>query len=265
MIQYPHRLHRLLRAVRRRSYRDRKNCFETTADIRSLASYYHDPDSVLSGQRLTSAETDPEADRSLAIANLALDAPERFLELVGELPAPIQDIFLQYYLLGRTQTQIGYLLGRSQTAVWQQRDIGLEAMCAFIFFEGPPTVSQMVEAGMAERTASYADEYRKTRSFACVAGWHFAEVKEVRRSLLEAQGRMAKGNRTQKLIAAWLSVLLFRAAPIEGMIAREKAKTKRLNVRAPKGLGTFVVRADDPGIGEVFAPGTTDGPISRGA
>lgn len=263
MIGYPRNLRKKLRSLHRRAWREKKSCFETTSEIRSLASYYHDPEQALRAERLISAETDPEADRSLAIANLAVDDRARFVELVEELPHVIQDIFFQYYLLGRTQTQIGYALGRSQTAVWQQRDLGLEAICACVYFGGPPTVDQMTETGVPREAALYADDYRKTRSFVVVADWHRTDPGTVRRTLLSLRATMSKGDREHRLLGAWFAALLFRAAPEAGMVDRERQRTKRLNVRAGKRLGAFVVRADDSKLEEWFAAGTTDGPVSR--
>ena len=87
-----------------------KSMLELMSEVRAEALWHQSPEAALAGQRLTSAETDPDMDTSLAIANLALEQPERFRELVGFLPLPIQDIFFQSDLLGRTQAHIGRLL-----------------------------------------------------------------------------------------------------------------------------------------------------------
>ena len=121
-------------------FRAKGTRFEITSEKRAVDLFKSDSIAALSGDRLISAETDPELDRSSAIASLASDSPERFLDLVGCLPHLIQDIFFQYYLLGRTQTQIGQLLGCSQTKVWQHLRLGTEAMCAIIEFGGPPPI-----------------------------------------------------------------------------------------------------------------------------
>ena len=115
--------------------------FEITAESRAVELFKENPSMALRGNKTISAETDIEVDRSDAMFKLATDEPERFLELVGYLPHLIQDIFYQYYLLGRTQTQIAQLLGCSQTNIWQDLRLGKEAICAIIAFGGPPPTS----------------------------------------------------------------------------------------------------------------------------
>ena len=115
--------------------------FEITAESRAVELFKENPLMALQGNKTISAETDIEVDRSDAMFKLATDEPEHFLELVGYLPHLIQDIFYQYYLLGRTQTQISQLLGCSQTNIWQDLRLGKEAICAIIAFGGPPPTS----------------------------------------------------------------------------------------------------------------------------
>lgn len=117
---------------------EKKTAFETVSDARAERFFTDSPEEALSGSRLASAEADPGADRSLAIVNLAVDEPERFLELVSYLPHALQDIVYQHFLLGRTQTQIGNLLGLGQTAVWQLLKLSVEGLCAVIAWGGEP-------------------------------------------------------------------------------------------------------------------------------
>jgi hypothetical protein len=96
------------------------------------------PDRALAGGALISAESDPENDRSLGIMALATEFPQRFLKLVGYLNPVMQDVFLQYYLLGRTYSQIGAVLFpektsvAAQVAVKRQNLAGLKAVCWII-------------------------------------------------------------------------------------------------------------------------------------
>jgi hypothetical protein len=81
------------------------------------------------------------------ILSLAHEDTDRFIDLVGHLSPMIQDIFLQYYLLGRTYEQIGALLFPHSGRWWQQEqvkkgnEIGLNALCAVIAYDGPPPVN----------------------------------------------------------------------------------------------------------------------------
>jgi len=116
-----------------------QTAFEMNSEMRAIDLFERDPEAALAGSKLISLETDPSFDRSLAITELALNRPERFLELVSYLPHAIQDIFFQYYLLGRTQTQIAKLVGSTQTNIWQAIKAGLGAICAVLSTNGLPT------------------------------------------------------------------------------------------------------------------------------
>ena len=85
---------------------------------RTSQSVFHDSESrALAGEGTHSAETHFH-DNSNAILSLALTTPDRFRSLVDLLPPLIADIFYQYYVLGRTYSQIGVTLfpGRSTNA-----------------------------------------------------------------------------------------------------------------------------------------------------
>lgn len=111
---------------------EKKSAFDTVSDKRAREFWEQEPGRALGGEKLASVEGDKSEDRSQPVVVLAAEEPERFLELVGYLPHAIQDILIQYYLLGRTQTQIGKLLGLSQTAVWQAVRLGVRSICAVI-------------------------------------------------------------------------------------------------------------------------------------
>ena len=116
----------------------KKTVFETSSDELAGDLFRTDPDAALSAQRLVSAEANrdarddwqasPNRKKSKMVYELAAGQPERFLELVSYLPHVIQDIFYQYFLLGRTQTQIGELLGLRQKQVWQALEVGVDAI-----------------------------------------------------------------------------------------------------------------------------------------
>lgn len=129
----------------------KKSPLDLSSDARAEQLFRQDEERAVSGLVLSSAETDPSADRSLAITELALRDPARFIELVNYLPHAIQDMFYQYYFLGRTQEQIGKLIGCGQTRVWQSLKLGREAMCAVIYFGQPPSVSLICGEVMTPR------------------------------------------------------------------------------------------------------------------
>jgi hypothetical protein len=118
------------------------------ADRRAVELFHDSPDGAFSGSIPYSAETNSKADQSLAIVSLACQDQDRFIELVGFLSPAIQDIFFQYYLLGRTYEQIGTLLfpqktrAAAQAIVKRGNYFGLRALCAVIRFGGHPNEKQ---------------------------------------------------------------------------------------------------------------------------
>ena len=119
------------------------SAFDINSDKRAVELFKEKPELSLQGDKRVSIEADPFYDESDAFFKLAVDDPTKFLELVGYLPHLIQDIFFQYYLLGRTQVQIAKVLGCSQTNIWQDLRLGREAIGAILEFGGPPPTAAM--------------------------------------------------------------------------------------------------------------------------
>jgi len=109
-----------------------QSAYEMNSESRAVELFARDPEASLAGRSLLSFETDATLDRSLAIANLAVENPARFLELVSYLPHSIQDIFFQYYLLGRTYKQIARLMGGWNGSFWEGISLGTEAICEIL-------------------------------------------------------------------------------------------------------------------------------------
>ena len=130
-----------------------KTPFELSSDARAVDRFREDEQAALAGTQLLSPETDaaarerwsrsPNRKKSKMMGELAAADPARFLELVQQLPHVIQDIFFQYYLLGRAQEHIGQTLEMSQTAVWQTLSLGIDGVCALI--QGKPLPDAVAE------------------------------------------------------------------------------------------------------------------------
>lgn len=133
----------------------RKSTFDTMADTRAVAQFRSNPEAALAGESLISAETDQETSCANAVISFATEQPERFLELVQTLPHSIQDIFYQFYLLGRTQDQIADTLSVSQALIWKALGIGLIGICEAIRDGAPGTECQrfsLPEVSSEEKT-----------------------------------------------------------------------------------------------------------------
>jgi hypothetical protein len=68
-----------------------------------------------------------------AIWALAQEQQERFLELIGFFPPVVQDVFIQYLIMGRNQAQISETLGIVQgSETWKALRLGTQAICAIL-------------------------------------------------------------------------------------------------------------------------------------
>jgi hypothetical protein len=118
--------------------KDKKSAYETSSDRLAADLFRTDPEAALAGSQIVSAEghrgddwaASPNRKKSKMVYELAAEQPGRFLELVAFLPHIIRDIFYQYFLLGRTQTQIGDVLGLRQKQVWQALELGVDGIAS---------------------------------------------------------------------------------------------------------------------------------------
>ena len=125
----------------------KKSAYETSSDHWAISKFHRDEEAALSADNLISAEADfvaqnswdksPNRKKSKMAWEMAKGQPERFLELVSFLPHVIQDIFYQYFLLGRTQDQIGETLGLRQKQVWQALELGVDGIANIAAGKGP--------------------------------------------------------------------------------------------------------------------------------
>lgn len=120
---------RVLRNSRLNEWLAEKDGYKALLEARAVELFRNEPMKCLRGEHCVSAETDAPLNRPLAIANMIIDSRETFLRLISGLQPAYQDILIQYYFLGRTQTQIGNLLKCSQTTVWQRLDTAILGMC----------------------------------------------------------------------------------------------------------------------------------------
>ena len=105
--------------------------------------FRQDEHAALSGSTTLSAETMPmEWNSTVPLLNLATDSPDRFLHLISHLTPILEDIFIQYYLMGRTYAQIGALLfpsrgsNAAEIQVKTGHRIGVDALCVYLRTRG---------------------------------------------------------------------------------------------------------------------------------
>lgn len=151
---------------------DPRSPYDRSSEARASELFQQDQDAALRGDRLISAETGAEGDyhatpedRTKAVVVLAQESPERFLELVGYLPHLIQDIFLQFFLLERTQKEIGETLGLWTWAVCDALKLGMESICAIIAFGGVDKVPENLDPVGRPDWDQLVEAYKKMLAF----------------------------------------------------------------------------------------------------
>lgn len=81
---------------------------------------------------LLSAETQPESNSLLNFKAFAREYPEKLFPLLTKLRPEFQEMFIEYYLLEKSQSFIGKTHGCIQTRIWQQLRIIEQAVGSLI-------------------------------------------------------------------------------------------------------------------------------------
>src|SRR5258708_17109170 len=81
---------------------------------------------------LLSAETLPESSSLIDFKAFAQEYPERLLPLLEKLRPEFQELFAEYWLIGKSQAFIGRVHGFIQTRTWQNLRIIEQAISSMI-------------------------------------------------------------------------------------------------------------------------------------
>jgi len=143
---------------------------EIEAQRRAIDLFHADPMRALMGMELLCEATFPThswATRGThtAVFELAETHRERFLQLVSHLPPLVQDVFLQYCILGRTQAQIAKTLDiRQSPDVWRAFRRGVDAISAILAWGPDPSKMNGHTAAASYRSLLKQEPERKTTS-----------------------------------------------------------------------------------------------------
>jgi hypothetical protein len=153
--------------------------------------------------RLLSVET---TSSRYSIASVALEHSEAFLGLVGKLPPLIQDVLIQYYLLGKTYNQICAIVlpERSTFLIHKAHHLGVRALGAIVEFGGKPTRKQ------AKQRPELSRYYDEMIEFSEKYGSHESVRIEMKKAL--ASFEIVPNGQLKELFAPEWSVLESRGA-----------------------------------------------------
>src|ERR1700676_268648 len=126
---------------------------------------------------LLSAETLPESSSLINFKAFAQEYPEKLLPLIARLRPEFQELFIEYWILGKSQSFIAKCHGFIQTRTWQNLRIIEQTIGSMIILGTEPNwgvLYPILQKAGWENTesgslTSLVLEYAKTQSYALVA------------------------------------------------------------------------------------------------
>ena len=168
----------------KRTSETRENYWTHVSDQASLASWALDQtDSLLSIETLASSTSTTDI-KSFVQNNL-----EKTLQLLSHLRVEFQELFLEYYLLDKSQAFLGKTHGFIQTRTWQKLRIIEQAFGAMLVLGEIPTAETLypiLEKAGLEQTqhgslTGMIVTYAKTQSYSAVAEMYSVPVPIIRK------------------------------------------------------------------------------------
>jgi hypothetical protein len=136
-----------------------------------------------------SAETSPESNSMIDFKAFAAEYPEKLMPLLERLRPEFQELFAEYWLLGKSQAFIGRVHGFIQTRTWQNLRIIEQAIGSLILLGTKPDaeiirpilrkacVEDIGHSSLTEMILVYAN----TRNYAAVARTFLVPVPAIRK------------------------------------------------------------------------------------
>ena len=200
---------------------------------------YHDSGKI--EQPLISVEALPESGAMLDFKAFALEYPTKILTLLDRLRPEFKELFIEYYMLGKSQNFLGNVHGQIQTRIWQNLRVIEQAVGALIVLGPEPAIETLrpaLEKTGLENTeygslAEMIHEYDQTRSYAKVAKIHHAPIPAIRKIFRPAIDKLlaAKDMKTI-VVGAFLRNLTHQASLTkDGFSKSYRARMSRIATR----------------------------------
>ena len=138
---------------------------------------------------MLSVETGTDVTGSLDIKSFTQDNPTKAMQLLSHLRVEFQELFLEYYLLGKSQSFLGQVHGCIQTRIWQSLRIAEQAIGAILVLGAAPdaeTLFPILKKNELDHTAygsltTMIMLYAKSQSYTEVAKTVRAPVPAIRK------------------------------------------------------------------------------------
>jgi hypothetical protein len=236
------------RSLGHRSYgcwRKRMSKDENMAGTQSYMDHISDSASFEAFNRkdvdpLLSVESSPESNSMIDFKSFARDYPERLLPLLEKLRPEFQELFAEYWLLGKSQSFIGKVHGFIQTRVWQNLRIIEQSIGSLILLGTSPDaeiIRPILRKAKLEATqyGSLTDMiliYAKTQNYAQVACCFHMPVPAVRKIFRPAIALLLAHKDVKAVaVGAYLRSLTHQASLTgAGLSKRCKARNRRVKM-----------------------------------
>ena len=206
----------------------------TSVDNASVAAYRRNE-----SQGRLSAETLPENSSIIDYATFAKDHPDKLFPLLEKLRPEFRELFIEYYVLGKSQSFLAETHGFIQTRAWQNLRIIEQALGALIVLGNQPSREKIFgilgKAGMDYTEhgslANLISLYAKTQNYAAVAEAVGAPVPAIRKIFRPTIERLLSHRDLETgAIGCYLRSLTHQASLKQGGLSkRYRARIQRVN------------------------------------
>jgi hypothetical protein len=188
----------------------------TSADNASLAAFRRNEHTTN-----LSAESLPENSSIIDFRTFAQDHPDKLFPLLANLRPEFQELFIEYYVLGKSQSFLAKVHGQIQTRIWQNLRIIENALGALIVLGPTPSKGVMFKilgrVGMDYTEygslANLIALYAKSQNYAAVAEAVDAQVPAIRKIFRPAIERLLRSRDLEAVaIGCYLRSLTHQAS-----------------------------------------------------
>ena len=206
----------------------------TSADNASLAAYRRNEH-----PSLLSVESLPENSSIIDFHTFAQDHPEKLFPLLASLRPEFQELFIEYYVLGKSQSFLAKVHGQIQTRIWQNLRIIEAAIGALIVLGPTPTRAKMftilgrVGLDYTEHgsLANLISLYSKDQNYAATAKAVGAPVPAIRKIFRPAIEQLLRSRDLEAVAVGCYLRSLTHQASLTGKGLSKRCKARNARVR----------------------------------
>jgi len=190
---------------------------------------------------LLSVETGADITGSLDIKSFTQDNPAKAVQLLSHLRVEFLELFLEYYMLGKSQAFLGQVHGCIQTRIWQTLRIAEQAVGAILVLGAQPDfvilhdilAQNEIEITPYGSLASMIVLYAETRNYSQVAKTVRAPVPAIRKIFRPAIEKLLAAKDIKSVaVGCYLRNLTHQASLTGGGLSkRVAARLRRVRVQ----------------------------------